>query len=60
MNPEQALRILDGATAVAPLNRLQHAQVIEAIQALQTALGLEVLPPPPPLKKDNSEAVKPG
>ena len=38
MTPEQAISILDQATAQAPLQRQAHQQVLEALHVLRSAI----------------------
>jgi hypothetical protein len=42
MNPEEALQVLDQATAQAPLNRQHHQQVISALEAIKKVLDEQV------------------
>lgn len=38
MNPREALEILKTASGLAPLNRNDHAKILEAVQTLEKVL----------------------
>lgn len=48
MTPEEALSLLDQAAAKAPLPRVDHVRVQEAVQALREALATPPAPDPAP------------
>ena len=55
MTPQQAIAILDQATALAPLNRRDHSNAIQALRLLESM----VAPPTEPKEEKESADAEP-